>query len=629
MNEHAVPPLGDDPSVCAVRSDGYRGDPPADQSGREPSPDRTPAGIQSVDGLARRRIAFAAAVIATEAALAACLLRLIGYDGFDALDAVLLLTFLLSSLWPTIGFWNAVVGFWLATTARDPEAVVVPLRRSDPDAAVAGRVALVLAIRNEDPAGPLSRLAGMLAALSRTPDGGRFDAFVLSDSSRPEIIAAEEALVAEWRLGAAEPAAVHYRRRLANTGFKAGNIREFIDGEGVGFDLMIPLDADSLMTADTILWLVRLAEANPRIGILQSLVVGRPAATVFTRLFQFGMRHGMRAYTLGSAWWLGDCGPYWGHNAVVRVAPFRDHCRLPELPGRPPLGGPILSHDQVEAALMRRGGYEVRVIPRECGSYEENPPTLLDFLKRELRWCQGNLQYFGLLGMRGLVPTSRVQLALAILMYLGAAAWVGFIAAGTLRIFLPQPTTEPFPAGLGVAMFVTVVLMSLAPKLAGIVDCLLRGEQRLRYGGGARLVLSALAEIAMSVLIAPVMAFAETLFMLGLPFGRRVTWDAQQRAGGGIAWSRAFGRLWPGCVAGIGLAALLAEFAPGALPWAAPLVLGLVLAPAIAVVTAAPMLGRWAVQAGLGAIPEEYDPFGAHPGIGDEPPAAAPELRIK
>lgn len=578
----------------------------------------TPASLQPLSLLARRRWTFAVLVAATQAMLTAALLRLLGYDGFDVLDGVLVATFLLSSLWPAIGFWNAAIGLFLATTDPDPERRVVPLRRPAADVRVAGRVALVLAIRNEEPEAPLSRLAAMLAALSRTADGARFEAFVLSDSSRPEIIAAEEALVADWRLKAVDAAAVHYRRRLTNSGFKAGNIRDFVDGAGEGFDLMIPLDADSAMTAETILWLVRLAEANPRVGILQSLVVGRPAFTLFARLFQFGMRHGMRAYTLGSAWWLGDCGPYWGHNAVVRLAPFREHCLLPVLPGPPPFGGPILSHDQVEAVLMRRGGYEIRVIPRECGSYEENPPTLLDFLKRELRWCQGNLQYLRLLTLPDLRPTSRVQLVLAILMYLGAAAWIAFVAAGTLQVFFPEATSAPFPAALGLAMFAAVLVMSLAPKLAGIADTALRAEERQRYGGGPRLLLSAVAEILMSTLIAPVMAVAETLFMLGLPFGRRVTWDAQTRAGAGMPWGRAIRRLWPEVVAGALLAGVLARYAPAALPWASPMIAGLVFAPAIAVLTASPALGRWACRHGVGAVPEEYEPV---------PETARPQVR--
>ena len=186
---------------------------------------------------------------------------------------------------------------------------------------------------------------------------------------------------------------LHYRRRPANTGFKAGNLREFAERTDGDYDHMIVLDADSLMSAAAMLRLVRVMQANPRLGILQTLVTGQPAESAFARIFQFGMRHSMRTHTIGIAWWQGPSGPYWGHNAIIRLQPFIAHCRLPVLPGRPPLGGPVLSHDQVEAALMRAAGYEVRVIADEFESWEENPPSLPDFIKRDLRWCQGNMQY--------------------------------------------------------------------------------------------------------------------------------------------------------------------------------------------------------------------------------------------
>src|SRR6185503_12995327 len=170
-----------------------------------------------------------------------------------------------------------------------------------------------------------------------------------------------------------------YRRREANTGFKAGNIRDFCDRWGDQHDHALVLDADSLMTAEAVLRLVRIMQANPQLGILQSLVIGMPSTSAFARIFQFGMRLGMRSYTIGSAWWQGDCGPYWGHNAVIRLKPFIAHCHIPARPD----GTHILSHDQIEAVLMRRAGYEVRVLPEEGASWEENPPTLLEFIRRD------------------------------------------------------------------------------------------------------------------------------------------------------------------------------------------------------------------------------------------------------
>src|SRR5690606_37605940 len=153
------------------------------------------------------------------------------------------------------------------------------------------------------------------------------------------------------------------------------------------------------------------------------------------------------------AWWQGDCGPYWGHNAMLRIAPFMRHCRLPVLPGAPPLGGRILSHDQVEATFMRRAGWEVRVLPEESGSFEENPPTLPDFIKRDLRWCQGNWQYLRLVGQPGLHAMGRLQLWLAILMYVSGPAWILFSLVGfgrAIGIGLGMAGGPPLPPALGV-----------------------------------------------------------------------------------------------------------------------------------------------------------------------------------
>lgn len=571
-------------------------------------PTWTPAGLQPRVVVARRRLVMATLVLGTLAALTAGLSVLLGHGGWSVLDYVLLATFLLSTPWTVIGFWNAVIGFAILHGARDPMAAVAPfLSRAHPDDPITAKVALALCIRNEDPDAVFARLSVMRRALDATPWGERFVVAVLSDSSKPEIIVAEEAAAARLAASARYSGSVRYRRRTDNAGFKAGNIREFVDHAGDEFTFMITLDADSLMSADAMLELVRVMQATPRLGILQSLVVGRPAESGFARIFQFGMRHGMRSYTTGSAWWHADCGPYWGHNAAIRIDAFREHCKLPHLPGKPPLGGPVLSHDQIEAAMMRRAGYEVRVLAREGGSFEENPPALPDFLKRDLRWCQGNMQYFKLLGMPGLLPVSRLQVLLAILMYMGAAGWVAFILASAVKVLEPA-TTEPFPVAFGIAFFVVIFAMSLTPKIAGLADILVRRQERARYGGGARLVAGGVIELVASTLMAPAVALADAIFMVGLAFGRRVGWDGQKRDGYRLSWAHAFKGLWPQVVFGLAVAGLLGAVMPGVLPWAAPMLAGLIGAPAFAVATASPGFGRWLAARGLCAIPEEFTP---------------------
>jgi hypothetical protein len=388
--------------------------------------------------------------LVTYAALAAVMARVAGAGGWTVVDIVLFLCFLVATPWTVLGFWNAAIGLWLLHGGRDGLRQVAPFaaagERTDP---LRLKTAVLMTLRNEDPARAFARLKIVKRSIDETGEGEPFGYFILSDTSSPEVAAAEEAAFAAWRRELADPERVTYRRRETNTGFKAGNVREFCEADGRDYDLMLPLDADSLMTGPAVVRLVRMMQANPKLGILQSLVVGAPASSGFSRIFQFGMRHGMRAYTFGSAWWTAECGPFWGHNAMVRIQPFVEHCRLPILPGGPPLGGHVLSHDQVEATFMRRAGYEVRVLPEENGSFEDNPPTLVQFSIRDLRWCQGNMQYWRLLGLPGLLFMSRFQLAWAILMFLGVPATTLMIGLTPLK-FLDGEDLSTFPASLAI-----------------------------------------------------------------------------------------------------------------------------------------------------------------------------------
>ena len=549
--------------------------------------------------LHRRRLTVLALNTVTVAGLIAAMVTILAHGGFTLMEGAMLAAFVLTTPWLSIGFWNALIG---SVALRHGDAVADALKATD--ASIGSRTAIVMAVRNEDPAGAIGRLEAMLDDLDRAGFAANFDAHVLSDTDDPAIARREEALVAAWRARSAEPGRVHYRRRTDNAGYKAGNIGEFCKRHVGDHDHYLPLDADSFMSAAAILRLVRTMEANPSIGILQSLVVGTPARAFFTRAFQFGMRHGMRAYTAGSAWWAGDCGPYWGHNALIRMRPFHDHCKLPRLPGSGPLGGDVMSHDQVEATLMRRAGYDVRVLVEEGESFEENPPTLPDFIRRELRWCQGNLQYFALLGMPGLKPVSRIQLALAILMYVAPVAWMAFILFGTANVIFGEEAAA-MPLGLGLGLFAAVMTMSFAPKLLGLAGVLFDGAEAARYGGRLRVLAGALAELVLSVLIAPVVAAAIAVFAVGLVFGVRLDWRAQTRESRAVGWGEAARSFAPQTLLGLALTALLVLKAPLVLPFAAPVLLGLVLSVPVAVLSASPRLGRWATRVGLCDVPED------------------------
>jgi membrane glycosyltransferase len=532
---------------------------------------------------------------------------ILGAGGWTVVDMVLLTAFTLGTPWPVLGFWNALIGLWLLHCRQDPLAEVAPYAAAgDQLAPIRIKTAIFMTVRNEDPGRAILRLKTVKASIDATGEGGAYSYFVLSDTNIPEVAAAEEKAVTAWKAADPDSERIIYRRRTQNTGFKAGNVRDFCERWGGEFALMLPLDADSLMAGPEIVRLTRMMQAHPRIGILQSLVVGMPSSSGFARIFQFGMRHGMRSYTMGQAWWVGDCGPFWGHNALVRIAPFVEHCKLPVLPGKPPLGGHVLSHDQVEATLMRRAGWEVRVLPEERGSWEENPPTMLEFAQRDVRWCQGNMQYLKLLDLPGLYPMSRFQLVWAILMFLGIPAWTLMIALLPAAAWQAQSAAD-FPAGLATGLYVAFFTMYLMPKTAGLIDAMLTRGGVARYGGWLRFAAGAAIELAFSFLQGAVSTIRTSIFMIGLAFGTSVTWGGQARDAQRLSWATAAWALWPQTLFGVLVCGALLLIAPEVLWWSLPLTAGYLLAIPFAVLTAHPAFGSTLQKLGLCGIPEDFD----------------------
>jgi membrane glycosyltransferase len=568
----------------------------------------TPTGLQSIADLAFRRRLVIVLNVTTYVALLWAATRVLGHGGWSVVDVVMFICFAVGTPWTVLGFWNALIGLWLLHAHKDPIGEVAPYAAAgDQPTPIRTKTAIFMTVRNEDPARAILRLKTVKASVDATGEGQAFSYFILSDTNDPAVAAIEERAFADWKASDPDAPRLVYRRRTDNKGYKAGNVRDFCERWGRDFELMIPLDADSVMSGDAIVKGVRMMQAHPRIGILQSLVVGMPSSSAFARIFQFGMRHGMRSYTMGQAWWVGDCGPFWGHNAIVRIKPFFEQCELPVLPGGPPLGGHVLSHDQVEATFMRRAGYEVRVLPIENGSWEENPPTMLDFAKRDVRWCQGNMQYVKLLDTPGLYPMSRFQLVWAILMFLGIPAWTLMIALLPVAAWQAQGFAN-YPVTLAIALYVTFYTMYLMPKIAGLLDAVLTKGGVARYGGPVRFAVSAVLEMLFSFLQGAVSTIRTTIFMVGLMFGKSVTWGGQSRDAYGISWSTAIMNLWPQTLFGIVVCGALYVIAPTVLWWSLPLTAGYLLAVPFAVVTASPALGRWFQRVGLAGIPEDFDP---------------------
>jgi membrane glycosyltransferase len=528
----------------------------------------------------------------------------------DVLDILMLVLFAVTLPWNVIGFWNALIGFLIMRFARDPVGLVTPValdvRGDEP---INSSTAILLTIRNEHPDRVFRNLERMMEGLIERGVAHHFHAYLLSDTNRDDIAHEEEQGFGDLKARYAGRMDITYRRRTSNEGFKAGNVREFLVTHGWRHEFALTLDADSIMSADAILRLVRTIQADDKLGLVQSLVVGLPSTSLFARVFQFGMRLGMRSYTIGSAWWQADCGPYWGHNAIVRIAPFRDHGVLPPIPGNGPLSGPILSHDQVEAVLIRKAGYEVRALPVEDGSWEENPTTFPEFFKRDLRWCQGNMQYLALLGMDGIKPVSRYQFVFAIIMFLGSPAWFLLYVLAFARLGLSADPSLLFNPGASWALFWLLVLLIYAPKLATVVD-VLTNEARVRSFGGRGLFLRSLsAELVFTLLVIPVMVIGHTRFLFGLAIGKPgVGWNAQLRDDMSVPWGEAAKAFaLPTLVGALGVLWLLITV-PGVLPYALPSLLALLLPIPIAVWSSDPRAGRWAARTGLGRLPEEVDP---------------------
>lgn len=511
--------------------------------------------------------------------------------------------------WMVVGFWNAIIGLLICQLSTEPTATVLPremdISNTEP---LTSSTAILLCIRNESPERIERNIEIMLKDLAVPGVAEHFHLFILSDTNDAHIASLEqscfEGLQTRWH----DRIAITYRCRTDNTGFKAGNIADFCQRWGAQHDFALTLDVDSFMTGGAVLRLVRMMQANPGLGILQGLVVGLPSTSAFTRLFQYGMRLGMRSYTMGSAWWQYDCGPYWGHNAVIRLAPFIAQCDLPTLSGRDGSSRHILSHDQVEAVLMRRAGFDIRVFPQEDQSWEENPPTMSEYIRRDLRWCEGNLQYIHLLTLPKLKLMSRFQLAMAIFMFLGSPAWIAMLILFTLTLsVMPYATDFARPAE-AVTLLIFALLMWYLPKIAGALDVLLRKEERARFGGGWRFTLGLILETLFSLVMTPIAWLNHTIFIVGLCFGKKAGWTAQTRDDHSIPLSVAVKQFWPHTVLGLILSGLLLFTHPAVLPIGLVFFGGLVLAIPAAVMTSQAWLGRWMIKHRLLSLPEEINP---------------------
>jgi membrane glycosyltransferase len=567
-----------------------------------------------------RRTAFFGLTFLTAGGATAVLLDVLQANGLTWPELAGLLLFFGLMFWISASLWTAIAGFVLQLAGRDPAGL-------DPTS-VAGRplhmrTAIAMPIYNEDPERVAAGLEVVWSSLAREAESAAFDLFILSDTSDPAIAAREETM---WRRFVATHEAegrVFYRRREDRRERKAGNIADFVRRWGANYECMVILDADSVMTGPALVTLARLMEAYPNIGILQSLPLPMGRTTLFGRLIQFGARLQSPMLASGLAFWnLGE-GNYWGHNAIVRLRPFERYCALPRLPGRPPLGGEILSHDFVEAAFMRRAGFEVRQLPDLIGSWEEVPPNVIDYAARDRRWTQGNLQHARVLRFPGLHPMSRVHLITGIMAYLSSPMWLGLLLlSSVLSAVESAKTPQYFVPGLRslfpswpqirsresiVALLVTLVIL-LLPKVLGAILALRDPQMRRQFGGTARLCLSLLVEQLFSMLLAPAMMLFHTGFVLQTLLGKSVSWNAQDRSDRGVTLREAFARQKWQLLFGIVWGALVLRLAPQFFWWLTPVLVGLLCSVALTAWTSRTAPGLRALRWGMLLVPEESAP---------------------
>jgi membrane glycosyltransferase len=554
--------------------------------------------------MAARRFFFFALVVITIILLAQQFIYILSADGFGFLDFIMTCLFMICLPWTVIGFWNGIIGFCVMQMSSDPVKAVTPFSADTLNKQIVTSTAILFCVRNEDVEAVFNNITEMATSLAATDYASQFHIYILSDTTDALIVEAEEGAVTRLTSQFADKLKIIYRLRDNNAGFKAGNIRDYCDRWGAHHDFFITLDADSIMSSQAILNLVQIAQNNPRLGIVQHLTVGLPSNSAFTRIFQFGMRLGMRSYTVGSAWWQGDCGPYWGHNAIIRAAPFIEHCKLPQLAGTDALSGDILSHDQIEAVMMRRAGYECRVLPVEKGSYEENPPSLLEFIRRNLRWCQGNMQYIKLLGMKGVQPTSRYQLFFAIWMFIGSPAAITLCVIAALRLSFAG-NEGIFEVNAAKNLVFVYLAMSFVPKLATLANVLLKPEICSSFGGKTRIIMSAIVETIFSFLLVPIMVVSETIFLSRLALGKAIGWGAHRREEHQLSFEEASQKLLPHTIIGLIAAIVFGNIGASAFWWTLPLTLGLILSIPFAIITTMPQFGLAIKRIGLCSSPEE------------------------
>ena len=574
--------------------------------------------------LFRRRFLLFSAIFALTSVATWFLADLLWRGGLSPLEMAILLLFIVLFAHVAAGFCTALVGFYVINRGGDSARIAATLASGE-DAPLAS-TAIVMPVFNEDVSRVFEGLRVVFRSVQETHSLAHFDFFVLSDSNQPNQWIQEELAWLELCKQVGGFGKIFYRKRRHSANKKAGNLADFLRRWGRRYRYMIVLDADSIMTGRALVQLVALMERNPTAGIIQTAPRLVNGETLFARVQSFASRLYGPVFLTGLNYWQQHEGNYWGHNAVIRVQPFIEHCALPELPGSEPFGGRILSHDFVEAALMRKAGWGVWLAGDLEGSFEEGPPTLIDSAKRDRRWCQGNMQHAWLLTARGFRPANRFHLLMGVMGYVSSPLWLLFMVLGTVQVFSQAGSTAGgLPAGTtaatsalehgpivpnALALFGLTMLLLFLPKVASVAVMMGRPEEVGCFGGRLRLVASFLGESVISVLLAPINMVFHSKFVLFTLLGQGVTWLTQRRGAedDGTDWREAilthggqtaFGLVW-------GISSLIVS--PRFALWLSPVVAPLILSIPVSILLSQVGMGRATRRFGLFLTPEESTP---------------------
>jgi membrane glycosyltransferase len=566
------------------------------------------------DDLAVRRSVFVSLSILLTAA--GCVLMLDSYRGQHMFweDYVCVGVFPLLFSQIAVGFVLAIFGFFDWLRGGDPFHLMRRPWREKEESVPLAATAIVLPVFNEE-VGRVSRgVANMWRSLEKTGQIEHFDFYICSDSNQADHWVEEECAWLSLCQKLNAFGKIFYRKRRHSLNGKSGNVADFCRRWGKRYRYMIVLDADSIMAGPTMVRMVRAMEANPEVGILQTQPYSVLGQSLFRRILQFSGHVYGKLFSQGCSMAQMSSGSYWGHNAIIRVAPFIEYCDLPLLPVPDPGKRHVLSHDTVEAALMRRAGYGVWIAYDEPGSYEEGPPNLSDMLKRDRRWCAGNLQHFWFLFARGIEMGSRLQIWIGLMGYLCSPLWLIFLVSGSFGAYFRMRflTLSADPEDLGAAtsthmpqyLFAFTMVLLFLPRILGIITTL---PQARKYGGAARLLFCALLENLLSALLAPVLMMFHTFFVLMTVLGWQIKWTTQNRADTGLTFGhclKLYG--WLTCLAAVIFP--IARFYLGMQAiWLLPILAGWVLAPVLAWSTSNSRLGKFFQKCGFFVTPEEFE----------------------